>query len=83
MKTNAFFNAVVIGIFSIFVIVFVSIGVNFYGASKNGFENISMGVNGMTESRCIDGYKFIIGQNGFARQIMDELGHGVRCGVVK
>jgi hypothetical protein len=33
----------------------------------------------MTESRCIEGYKFIVGQEGQARQILDELGKGVRC----
>ena len=41
--------------------------------------NISWGVNGMTESRCIEGYKFIVGQEGQARQILDEFGKGVRC----
>jgi hypothetical protein len=33
----------------------------------------------MTESRCIEGYKFIVGQEGQARQILDEFGKGVRC----
>ena len=42
--------------------------------------NISYGVNGMTESRCIEGYKFVIGSDGNARQILDEFGKGVRCG---
>ena len=42
--------------------------------------SISYGVNGMTESRCIEGYKFVIGSDGNARQILDELGKGVRCG---
>ena len=41
--------------------------------------NISWGVNGMTESRCIEGYKFIVGEHGQARQILDEFGKGVRC----
>jgi len=43
-------------------------------------ENISWGVNGMTESRCIEGYKFVLDQKGNARQILDEMGKGVRCG---
>ena len=47
--------------------------------SKQGNSNISIGINGMTESRCIEGYKFIIGQEGHARQILDELGKGVKC----
>lgn len=46
--------------------------------TSNG-SNISWGVNGMTESRCIEGYKFIIGQNSQPRQILDEFGKGVRC----
>lgn len=41
--------------------------------------NISMGINGMTESRCIEGYKFIVSQDGNARQILDEFGKGARC----
>ena len=47
------------------------------GVSNAG--NISWGINGMTESRCIEGYKFIVGQEGQARQILDEFGKGVRC----
>lgn len=41
--------------------------------------NISYGINGMTESRCLEGYKFIVGKDGNARQILDEFGKGVRC----
>lgn len=47
--------------------------------SGNSESTISMGINGMTEVRCIDGYKFIIDQSG-TRQIMDSLARGVRCG---
>lgn len=42
-------------------------------------SNISIGINGVTESRCIEGYKFVIGQDGNTRQILDEFGKGVRC----
>ncbi len=42
-------------------------------------NNISWGINGMTESRCIEGYKFVIGEHGQPRQILDEVGKGVRC----
>lgn len=48
--------------------------------STNGNSSISFGVNGMTEVRCIDGYKFVIGDQGQARQVMDEYGKGLRCG---
>lgn len=45
-----------------------------------GTSNITYGINGVTESRCIEGYKFIIGSDGNPRQILDEFGKGVRCG---
>jgi prepilin-type N-terminal cleavage/methylation domain-containing protein len=47
--------------------------------STQGNSTISYGINGMTESRCIEGYKFILGTEGNPRQILDEFGKGVRC----
>ena len=49
-------------------------------AGMSGNSNISIGINGMSESRCIEGYKFIVDQNGNTRQILDEFGKGARCG---
>lgn len=46
-------------------------------------NNISWGINGVTESRCIEGYKFVIGEHGQPRQILDEFGKGVRCELVE
>lgn len=40
---------------------------------------LSMGINGVAESRCIQGYQFVVGRDGSTRQIMDENGRGVRC----
>jgi hypothetical protein len=62
-------------IFGLTIIMFV-VGV---ANSVNGNSNISYGVNGMTESRCIEGYKFILDTKGNTRQILDEFGKGVRC----
>jgi len=62
-------------VFALCLITFIANAVN--GFSNGG--NISFGINGMTESRCIEGYKFIVGQEGQARQILDEFGKGVRC----
>lgn len=45
----------------------------------NGTSTLSFGINGMTEVRCIDGYKFVIGEHGQARQVLDEFGKGSRC----
>ncbi len=66
------------------MVVFVLIGIiatvvaGAIGASQ-GNGNISYGINGMTESRCIEGYKFILDTKGNSRQILDEFGKGVRC----
>jgi hypothetical protein len=58
------------------------IALNVYKVSQADPGSLSVGLNGMTESRCIDGYKFIVGQDGQARQIMDSVGHGVQCTAV-
>ena len=65
---------VAIVIFSCFVLVIIGTGV-----SANGNSNISIGINGMMETRCVEGYKFVVDQNGNARQILDEFGKGARC----
>lgn len=79
MKTQRGFTLIELIITIVIVMIVGTIGFNFYIGSQNGFSNISVGVNGMTESRCIDGYKFTIDQRGFTRQIMDSVGHGVQC----
>ena len=79
MKTQRGFTLIELFITIVIVMIVGTIGFNFYIGSQNGFSNISVGVNGMTESRCIDGYKFTIDQRGFTRQIMDSVGHGVQC----
>jgi len=65
-----------IAVIFILCIVMMVAGVS---SGLNGSSNISWGVNGMTESRCIEGYKFIVSQDGNARQILDEFGKGARC----
>lgn len=46
--------------------------------ANQGNGNISYGLNGMVESRCIEGYKFIVTHDS-TRQVLDEFGKGVRC----
>jgi Tfp pilus assembly protein PilE len=60
------------------IMIFGTIVLGAVGAS-NGNSNISIGVNGMMESRCVEGYKFVVDQNGHSRQILDEFGKGVKC----
>lgn len=42
-------------------------------------SSVSWGINGITEMRCIDGYKFTVSERGHVRQVMDEFGKGVKC----
>lgn len=63
-------------------VVFVMVILSFTGGAVGvlgGGNTISFGFNGTTESRCIEGYKFVLDQNGNSRQILDEFGKGVRC----
>lgn len=57
--------------------ILISVVANVAGFAQ-GNSSISLGINGVTESRCIEGYKFIITQDS-TRQILDEFGKGVRC----
>lgn len=69
-------------LFAIVMIVVIVLTVMTALGTVNGVQQgntISWGVNGMTEMRCIDGYRFVVGERGQARQVMDELGHGVKC----
>lgn len=49
------------------------------GISPLSKGNISFGLNGATETRCINGYLFVVGADGGARQVLDEFGKGTRC----
>lgn len=55
-----------------------TIVLNIVGMAR-GNSSVSFGINGMTEVRCIDGYKFVIGEHGQARQVLDEFGKGAKC----
>ena len=61
------------------VLILAAVAIPFLAGVPLSNGSITYGVNGMTESRCIEGYKFVIGSDGNARQILNELGKGVRC----
>lgn len=65
---------IVVAIIGIVLMVAVQIGSGAIGQSS-----VSFGFNGVTEMRCINGYQFVVGQNGQARQVMDEFGKGLPC----
>lgn len=60
-----------------FAMIIIAVGLSAFGTAT-GDGKVSVGINGIMESRCIEGYKFIITQDN-ARQILDEFGKGVRC----
>jgi prepilin-type N-terminal cleavage/methylation domain-containing protein len=68
---------VMVAIVFVSILIMIAIPVMVGAPVSNG--SITYGVNGMTESRCIEGYKFIIDQKGNSRQILDEFGKGVKC----
>ena len=51
----------------------------FTGGSSH--QNVSFGINGVVTTRCIDGYKFLVGSSGSVQQVLNSEGGGVRCGV--
>ena len=68
-----------------FLILLVFVGIVaaiIFGPLVSGVTNgnsLSFGFNGVTETRCIDGFKFVVGADGNARQVLDEFGKGARC----
>ena len=49
------------------------------GGSSASTGGLSWGVNGMTETRCIRGYEFVVGANGSTQQVLNAQGGGVQC----
>lgn len=41
--------------------------------------NYTYGANGMTETRCINGLMFVVGQSGSVQQMIGESGGGISC----
>lgn len=66
------------------VLVFIGIlativGLTFFGNGPTQGTKMSFGLNGLTETRCIRGYEFVVGANGSTQQVLDAKGGGVQC----
>lgn len=72
------FTLIELMIVVVFVLTIVLMVIGAVSGSTQG-NTISWGINGMTEMRCIDGYKFTVSERGSVRQVMDEFGKGVKC----
>lgn len=81
MKNVKGFTLIEIMIIIAIVFIFLAIvgGAISSDNTKSKKTTISYGVNGLTEVRCIDNYKFVLSSNGDTRQVMDSLGRGVKC----
>ena len=65
------------------IVMIMILGSVIMGVAGSNVNHISVGINGITKSRCIEGYKFVISQDGNMKQILDEFGKGVRCSNIK
>ncbi|UTS52068.1 hypothetical protein [Synechococcus phage BUCT-ZZ01] len=63
-------------VFTTVAIVFVSV-IGIFAAWKN--DGVTVGINGVTDSRCVHGYVVMQNQNGSTTQLLDEFGKGVPC----
>jgi hypothetical protein len=58
------------------VLMLVIISLSFTNNSGGGY---SIGINGVTETRCINGFRFVITSQGYATQITGQDGKPVPC----
>lgn len=42
-------------------------------------SSFTIGLNGLTETRCINGMQFVVGQSGSVQQILGPNGGGIPC----
>lgn len=81
-KQRGYFTMIEIMICIGIVAILGTVGFNVYHGVR-GDSTVNYGINGMTESRCIDGYKFIVGERGFVQQVIGANGGGVQCNNMK
>jgi hypothetical protein len=80
MNTHKAFSVVFTIVQIIIAVVFAAIiGITIYDVSQGNPNNLSVGFNGMIETRCVGGYTFVLGQDGNVKQVMDEYGKGKAC----
>jgi prepilin-type N-terminal cleavage/methylation domain-containing protein len=80
MKHSKGFTLIEVFCVLIIVAIIAFVGVSAYSTgSSGGLSNVSFGINGMLETRCMGGYMFTIDQAGHTRQILDEFGKAAKC----
>ena len=71
--------AIVVTVIGVITAVIVVINVWAYLHGHGEGARFSVGLTGVVETRCVDGYKFTVSGKGYARQVFDAEGHGVPC----
>ena len=79
MHSNRGFTIIEFLILLAFIGVVAMVVIGALAETKAQGNSLSFGFNGVTETRCIDGFKFVVGADGNARQVLDEFGKGARC----
>lgn len=74
---DRYFPKIFAAIFTVIVLLILASVVQCGAAASGG--NMSFGVGGLVEKRCINGYQFLVGQEGRIQQVLNESGGGVRC----
>lgn len=77
MKQKGFTLIEVMIVIAIIAILFAVALPAIFGTKQT--TNVSFGINGAIEERCISGYMFIIGHDGRSTQVLNEFGKGVPC----
>ena len=71
---------IVIAIIAILAAIAIPQFTDYKKTSGRRSDGVSFGINGRVETRCIEGYKFVVGHRGNAEQIIEGDGRGIRCG---
>lgn len=87
----SFFGAFVTGfialVFTGIVCTFAYVAYTAYTADRSDGkltilgQDVRLGINGWTATQCINGYMFVMSQDGRSTQMIDEFGKALKCPV--